>query len=415
MSSKALFCYYIDVDQRGETAMFAPKVAKAQTRASTSSTNGLAHQRPTLMAHRTGHDAIEQAQMLQWSIGNQATLRSMAQRTSRLTANGPGEYQEPAVDRDAHAMRGLSWDFSKIPLFPPERASQSQGSSPQPDIVQAKLVVGQADDPLEHEANRIADQVLRKPASEVHGIVHDVLRSSGQPLDRAKRALSSFQARTGLCACGGTCPDCAAKFRATPTLHRCPTDASCDRDEALLQRDGYGEATCNPGLGKTVISVSEFCAGDCVRQHEQTHANDYGYCCSVYSDCWNKATDDSGRRRCYEQWVEFLAQNEDWFECNAYNIEAQCLNDFIKRNCVASGGPVSNACCQTLSVELDTATKRAANHCGKAQAFLPCTLYLKSADSTPAQPSNAIGAEGEAAGTAVAKSDTGIPPATEPS
>jgi hypothetical protein len=94
--------------------------------------------------------------------------------------------------------------------------------------IQAKLVVGEADDPLEREAERVADQVIRtsgpnlstmgaspqvsrkcaaceeeekvrklpvKPAgsaetgtSEAPPIVHDVLHSSGQPLDAATRA-----------------------------------------------------------------------------------------------------------------------------------------------------------------------------------------------------------------------------------
>jgi hypothetical protein len=87
--------------------------------------------------------------------------------------------------------------------------------------VQAKLSVGQVDDPLEHEADRVADSVMRRPAqgvsvaagspqisrkysarhaegkisvgaeaaaAEPPAIVHQVLRSPGQPLDSATRA-----------------------------------------------------------------------------------------------------------------------------------------------------------------------------------------------------------------------------------
>lgn len=110
--------------------------------------------------------------------------------------------------------------ISAIPLFPPERASRSEGSSPQRGIV-----VG--DDPFEHEADRVADQVMRMPdpelsiatapaqlsrkcvacdeeeakmlqpkpvgpakgaASEAPGIVHEVLRSPGRPLEASARA-----------------------------------------------------------------------------------------------------------------------------------------------------------------------------------------------------------------------------------
>lgn len=100
--------------------------------------------------------------------------------------------------------------------------------------VQAKLSVGSSDDPLEHEADRVADQVLRMPdpdlsighgPSQIHrkcadceeagadslrmkatarpvrpigeppAVVHDVLRSRGQPLDRTTRAW--FEGRFG--------------------------------------------------------------------------------------------------------------------------------------------------------------------------------------------------------------------------
>jgi hypothetical protein len=78
----------------------------------------------------------------------------------------------------------------------------------------SKLVVGQANDPLEHEADRVADQVMRMPERGVSGasasvmeggpqerlagsqavvgdtpaVVHDVLRSPGQPLEASARA-----------------------------------------------------------------------------------------------------------------------------------------------------------------------------------------------------------------------------------
>jgi hypothetical protein len=84
--------------------------------------------------------------------------------------------------------------------------------------VQAKLKLGAIDDPLEHEADRVAERVARLPAAGIpgetahpklrhstadaareHGFphiggkevpanVHEVLRSSGQPLDAATRA-----------------------------------------------------------------------------------------------------------------------------------------------------------------------------------------------------------------------------------
>ena len=204
--------------------MFAPKVPKAQTKATEKSSSKMP-QRSTVLGHRLGHDPVEQALFLQRTIGNQATLRLLAQQTSRQQ----GSATENTMTGET--PRGASWDFSKIPLFPPDR----QGSSPQPSIIQRKLVVGQANDPLEHEADRVADQVMRMPAApeiepaaappqisrkcaaceaeeeeqpqkkeagtseatlgEAPASVHEVLRSPGRPLDAATRAY--FEPRFG--------------------------------------------------------------------------------------------------------------------------------------------------------------------------------------------------------------------------
>ena len=167
--------------------MFAPHVAEAGTKAAG---------RPTF-----GSGAINQAPVL------------LTHRGSSPTTEG--------------ATPGVSWDFSKIPRFPP------------PAVLQPKLVIGDVNDPLESEADAIADRVMRganasaatpSPAQTIrrkcscesstkpcpkcgdekqkylrrdpvsaasHGvthaeappIVHEVLRSPGQPLDGASRSV----------------------------------------------------------------------------------------------------------------------------------------------------------------------------------------------------------------------------------
>src|SRR5215472_1009895 len=67
--------------------------------------------------------------------------------------------------------RGLSRDFSKIPLFPADRVNRPQTSFPpaalpSSSIIQRKLAVGEINDPLEHEADRIADQGIRLSVAE---------------------------------------------------------------------------------------------------------------------------------------------------------------------------------------------------------------------------------------------------------
>src|SRR5262249_50102449 len=102
-----------------------------------------------------------------------------------------------------------------------------------PGVIQPKLVIGEPDDPLEHEADRIADQVMPMPVpvrvdggatlqpkcagceeaepseklqakrhdsressnAEASPLVNEVLRSAGEPLDASARAF--FEPRFG--------------------------------------------------------------------------------------------------------------------------------------------------------------------------------------------------------------------------
>lgn len=127
---------------------------------------------------------------------------------------------------------GLGRNLTKTPLFAPGGSGPSQASSPLTappvaSIIQPKLVVGDVSNPLEHEADRVADQVMRMTASELSvtpvapklsrkcascqeeetqklrtarqqtsnaraepeapSIVYEVLRSPGQPLDSGVR------------------------------------------------------------------------------------------------------------------------------------------------------------------------------------------------------------------------------------
>lgn len=227
--------------------MFAPKVAKPSTNTAEGSTSRLASQRSTLAEHRHCRAPVEQFLLLQSNIGNQAKLRLLAQRYSGLNGNElreQGEQDSNPARLTARQARtpGISLDFSKVPVFPPDRASRPQSSSPitatpLPSSIQAEqaeLVAGQVGDPLEQEADRVADKVMRVPDTdvsiaevptpvsrkcaaceveqtkilqskpvepagtapgEVPDIVHDVLRSPGNPLDTASR--SFFEPRFG--------------------------------------------------------------------------------------------------------------------------------------------------------------------------------------------------------------------------
>jgi hypothetical protein len=139
--------------------------------------------------------------------------KAIERATSKTTPASTRDALAVAPD-DTLAPRGPLWDFGKVPVFPPDRASSAAAR---------QLIVGPVDDPLERAADRVADEVMRAPgpsrsmaaaraqvgrdsaASEAAtapsktgaslGGVRAVLRSPGQPLDRATRAF--FEPRFG--------------------------------------------------------------------------------------------------------------------------------------------------------------------------------------------------------------------------
>src|SRR5262245_28529154 len=94
-----------------------------------------------------------------------APLQPVIRRTKRQDSNLPA----PTVREGASKN---SWKIGAIPIFPPNRASQTGpsarwGAPPMFGVLQAKLAIGRVDDPMEHEADRVADQVMRMPAPDV--------------------------------------------------------------------------------------------------------------------------------------------------------------------------------------------------------------------------------------------------------
>jgi hypothetical protein len=145
--------------------MFAPKVAKTPTKSADNLRSSHAPQQSTLAGRRPGHDPVEQALLLQRTIGNQAMLRLFARQTSEPIVSNPPRHHEQGVGVTENAMgRGTSrgaWDSSKIPVIPPDRPRATAPFVPPqaPDFLRAKLAVGRADDRYEQEADRIADLV----------------------------------------------------------------------------------------------------------------------------------------------------------------------------------------------------------------------------------------------------------------
>ena len=142
---------------------------------------------------------VNQPPIVQRSIGNQGMPGFLAQRAnltgSELGAHGNEEAR--VTDREGVP----SWDFSNIPIFSSGRERPNiTPLFPAPCLsgpIQAKLMVGAVDDPLEYEADRIANQMMRIP--DMGAAVFPAVTRGGLPEVRRN------------CSCGGTCTKCGAE------------------------------------------------------------------------------------------------------------------------------------------------------------------------------------------------------------
>lgn len=161
--------------------MFAPPIAKAQTKAAASAASQLAPQHST-RATRPLAAAVEQVHRRQPSLGNRGARPLLSQRRFDLSGDASGsdpeQESEPASLTAQVIKPGLTWDFTKIPLSPPEPASPARGllrlaSVPLAAAIQAKPVnarIGAVDDPLEREADQVAERVIAgEPAGAIGG------------------------------------------------------------------------------------------------------------------------------------------------------------------------------------------------------------------------------------------------------
>jgi hypothetical protein len=248
--------------------------------------------------------------------------------------------------------------------------------------VQPKLEIGAVNHPLEREADAVADAVMRMPDSAIalSAAPRQVSRKCTKCEEEDKKKLETKPAGAKQAAATEALL-IARQARRQPANHRfrCEANSSCEKDEQISKRDPSGEADCNESTGKVDPIVSkEQCAGDCILQHESTHAADENACCQVFANCLKSASTLDERNKCRSNWDDFIQENEAWTECNAYNVEGQCLTKVINQNCKSSGGPVSNDCCASLQSELDTVSQRAALYCSQTRGVaLPCGLFFR--------------------------------------
>ncbi len=134
-----------------DAAMFAPKVAGPHTKAAERTNGKLAPRRARAVARPFG------------GLGREAG----------------GDHEQEAVAGgapDTETPRGRRWSLSGISILRPDATPPvALQSRPPWGLLQPKLAIGSVDDPLEHEADRIADHVTRMPTPDLP----NALRPSG--------------------------------------------------------------------------------------------------------------------------------------------------------------------------------------------------------------------------------------------
>ena len=88
---------------------------------------------------------------------------------AHLTRRSAGDRMGPSLQGRARTSDleevapGASYDFTKVPISNACLPPPAPGMPTSWGAIQPKLTVGQSDDPLEAEADRVADHVLRMP------------------------------------------------------------------------------------------------------------------------------------------------------------------------------------------------------------------------------------------------------------
>jgi hypothetical protein len=152
-----------------------------------------------------------------------------------------------------------------------------------------------------------------------------------------------------------------------------------EQDEGR-KRDPSGIATCNPTTGVVETTVfKEQCVGDCIAQHENTHAKDDRFCCKTYADCVKNASGVAQRNACRDKWLQYADANSAATECNAYTVEQQCMNNLIVQNCGVDA-KAGKECCDGLRKEQAVVNARQAAFCGGpsgSPVLMPCGVYFR--------------------------------------
>jgi YD repeat-containing protein len=161
-----------------------------------------------------------------------------------------------------------------------------------------------------------------------------------------------------------------------------------------------GSTDCDPqgGPAKTWVNPAlNQCARDCVKKHEDTHAEDMnsdthpiGKCCKAMQKAYNReGLSDEERQKIVAKWKDWIhaPTNEAIAECKAYQATANCAADILTErscHCRLAIGQVPNIndyssrdewraalkeyrCCEAAQKQSDNAVQKYSKYCEDAK------------------------------------------------
>ena len=246
-------------------------------------------------------------------------------------------------------------------------------------------------------------EVATRNSVGVPPIVHDVLRSPGQPLDSETRAFMEprfghhfSRVQVQSVASQATNPRAAlgpafnllsdrARFRTSlseenldwqtepfeeangngPTgIEATPTDGG-KQGPATLPGTKTGGTGCDASTGTTASNVSnkDPCTMDCSASHEQKHAVDIGPCCTKAGVAANKAEKPEDKEAVQQKFDEWMINNANFLECRAYAVSISCgEGKKSKLKCADS----NEKCCVPLTRYISSAMRQKEGTCNNA-------------------------------------------------
>jgi hypothetical protein len=189
-------------------------------------------------------------------------------------------------------------------------------------------------------------------------IVHEVLRSSGRPLDAATRVFLEPRfghrfSRIRVNAPRGS----SVRLPEFGSLHR-------------LYQGNAGETGCDVSVGKpqSELHSPSPCYAACTARHEALHVTDLTPCCAKANQKYKAATTDEQKTAVQDKMNDWSLANQDYLECRAYGESVRCAREFLAAHCASSNAETPDGPSSSAQTQAAATPNAAAPSSGQDQA-----------------------------------------------